>query len=252
MSYFTIKNFTRYNTEDLEAVLRLAEQVSGGHPALLDRYQKSGPLVAPVIMVKTYKPSALYRTEEAWNGPFTQRTSTQVRIYVKAVQTWSRPQQDVRLVDPKDLYDTPIEALAAVGGVEVLPKEAVRQLCKRFSHFFSGSHTIKWESPEHDLPVVRVEAKKQGRETQAVKQEAALYRANKSWADCRRHLQKAREDLMQFEKRHTSAMGQLKRSKAVPTDEQNSLDTRVGLLLEQMNEVERCLNVVQGVSPKND
>lgn len=251
MSYFTLKNFTRYNTEDLEAVLRMVGQTSGGSPALLDRYVPSGPFVEPVIMVKTYKPSALYRTEEAWNGPFTQRTSTQVRIYVKAVRTWSRPQQDVRLVDPKDLYDTPIEALAAVGGVEVLPKEAVRQLCKRFSHFYTRS-TARWESPEHDLPVVRIEAKKQGRETQAVKQEGARFRANKAWSDSRRHLVKAREDLIMFERRHVSALNQLKRSKAVTTDEENSLDTNVRLLLEQMNEVERCLSVVQGVSPKND
>ena len=134
MSFHT-KNFTRYNTEDLEALLgRIADYitVATGLPAKLDpRIQR--------IEFHDYSPADPIETYRTWDSNNNNYNTHKRRKYVGPIKR-ARPER-VPLLVPRMLWASPVEALAsAMGEIECAPVEMLQRLSQDLVHMFQYDH----------------------------------------------------------------------------------------------------------------
>lgn len=133
MSNFPIKNFTRYNTEDLEALLgRTADYVTvaTGLPSKLDpRIQR--------IEFHDYSPEDPIETYRTWDN--NKYNIHKRRKYVGPIKK-ARPER-VPLLVPRMLWASPVESLAsAMGEIECVPVEMLQWLSQGLVHMFQYDH----------------------------------------------------------------------------------------------------------------
>jgi len=135
MPIFEIENYTRYNTDDLLAVLDAIEE-SVAKAALPVKAatiytRRNGSYRPGVLVFRDYNPTSL-----SMEGSF-----------VKSYGRTYAANDQVGIVPPEKVFASPLEALAAVEKEQVkLPMPALSQLVQRLSSFYdlTGSFNV-WE-----------------------------------------------------------------------------------------------------------
>ncbi len=153
MGIFHIKNFTRYDTRDLESLFEYVEYVLQQKGMSIDRqyvypWKKEGGKISPIVVIKETRPKQLYRTDYSDREA---ATSSGVRLYCDSY--FRRVGSNILLVSPDILFDTPMEAIANCGNVSIVPNEAVRSWCRRISFLYEG--VFRWSNTKDmiDFPL---------------------------------------------------------------------------------------------------
>lgn len=151
-SVFHIKNFTRYNTEDLEQLLEFVEAMIHKKTSKIpDRqyvypWKKQGGKISPILTLRETSPKTLYRRDYSDHEAETFAEGT-VRVYCDSFVR--RINSDIALVAPDLLFDTPMEAIANCGNISIAPNAAVRAWCRRFSFLYED--IFRWSSTKDVL-----------------------------------------------------------------------------------------------------
>jgi len=185
MSIFNLKNFTHYNTDDIQTLLDLVEgsvlDYEGcAEPVVRKRYGGSDIRIPLHIVLKEYAPKTLYEKKTTYNNAGRSHTVSDIRVYVKDTLHHTAS-NEVCIVSPEMLWDTPIEALAASS--EHMPEAAVLALALRFKELFTTQcgTDIEWTLHRASLPPIRIEAKKSSRIDEAEHVRLVQARVFKSW-----------------------------------------------------------------------
>jgi hypothetical protein len=128
MSIFEIQNYTRYNTEDIEALLAALEGVLFGSGDTVQSWAGKTPLLGEkeVLEIRTYSPVQV----EDHSGR---------RNCVKEAVSYRRSSV-VRIILPERLFSSPVEALSTAGDEYALAtQEALNQLCQRLALLYTVS-----------------------------------------------------------------------------------------------------------------
>ena len=180
-----ICNYTRYNTDDLLALLNAVEaaipsyEKKGGVPTLGNSIQRvSVTDIEPVVTFKVF--TGVPRENASSHGKG--RVVHSRRLM--AAQRWRYP-LEMRCIPPEKLHMNPMAALTAAGdGVELLPQHMVEELVERFCGFYAywgyqyGKQTP--DKPSISGLQVRVESKRAASAPKRTKRTVALERIERA------------------------------------------------------------------------
>jgi hypothetical protein len=173
MPVIPIRNFTRYNTDDLIAIQVRVEAylVTRGAPlTALNRVDN--------IEFHHYEPGDPSAKNKKWNGKGYDVTET--RKYVGAM-SYARPER-VQLLVPKLLYENPLEALAVSSDAEIAPAEMVQRIAMdivrryEFDEWHYRDSSGKAELTTDGL-TLRIEAKVQSKKPNSLREREKARRA---------------------------------------------------------------------------
>jgi hypothetical protein len=225
MAIFEIKNYTRYNTEDLLALFDAAESELRGRglsPQRVESPYRMGVIDA-VVSFKDYSPSDSFTTKSHWDNDARRYISYELRRYVKEVETW-KPSPNIRLIPPSKIYTNPMEALASTAGDEVIPRAMMEALAERIATLYRGGAEIVALLAGM---TVRIMPKRAATVDKAEKERVARDAARKTWGESSYTLGKVRHYTQSFLSGHRSAMNRLKRSKVTLTAEEVALEAAI-------------------------
>lgn len=242
MAIFTINNFTRYNTDDLLALLEHVEKKVMAHaqcvlPVNVVPWQPNSARIPRTIILKTYNPASVYETfTDSING---KKKTRKVRLYVKDIGNHAT--NEVRLLEPQKMWDTPTEALAAAA-TGTLPVEAVQALAARFHKLYHGAPGLQ---KNEKLPSIRIEAKLQKSIDSAEKARSAHSRAYNAWSDTVYPLGKITSVFGNVKKTVDRGLKVLSRSKVPTTPEQDRFVESIRILSVALQQTDACLKDIE-------
>ena len=246
MPLFEIKNFTRYNTEDLTAIFDAIEaKLTKVEPGGVHTYRSRVEVkIDPTVSFKDYKPSQPFKRNSHWDNTQRRTVYTQVRQYIKAPPSWKRD-PDIRLVPPEMIHVNPLSALAAVE-TDTIPEEMLVLLVARIARLYSedlvNSDEIVAACPVRILP-------KRARTVGAAeKHRVARVAARKAWSSGNYALNQINRYTEDFTREHDKAFSRLKRSKVIPNERELAISTA----FEQFQAAHNDLLTVLAAACKDD
>jgi hypothetical protein len=239
MAIFTISNFTRYNTNDLLALLEVVEKrvvkhIGGASPTSIITWKPDAEKIPTVVILKTYTPGSVWETYTNYNNGKKEQSKT--RLYVKS--SGHVGSNEVRILDPAKMWDSPPEALAAAEA-GTIPKGAVIALARRFYKLYQGGDGISKETDR--LPSIRIENKQQKKVDSEERRRSAHSRAYKAWSSIDYPLGKVIYSFGLIEKTVERGLKVLRRAKVEPTPEQERLADSVRHLANALQHTKDCL-----------
>tara|TARA_Y100000310_G_scaffold310777_1_gene356377 strand:- start:203 stop:1069 length:867 start_codon:yes stop_codon:yes gene_type:complete len=270
MSLFRIENFTRYNTEDLQALLDSVEkaiQARGKVPqrARLHPHKDEEGRIGPTVTVKDYSPSEPYLTVSAYvprpGGGGGSNQNIRVRAYVKHKTGYlGTSAADIRIIQPNKLFVDPVEALAACDKHSILgdflPAEATADLVARFLCLFSGTHTgwrgaLRESGQEiqravmQDEPSVRIGKRRAAKVGVEERHRVAKLKAAEDWSEGRYFFCALLTQAGKVDRAHNRATARLLRAK-VPMDEtQDRVAEAAATLAQAVEDLKRAIEEVR-------
>lgn len=227
MAIFEIKNYTRYNTEDLLALFEAAESELRGKglsPQRVESHYGLGVIDA-VVSFKDYSPSDSFTTKSHWDNEARRYISYALRRYVKEVENW-KPSPNIRIIPPSKIYTNPLEALASTAVDEVIPRAMMETLAERIATLYRDGQYPQLVALLAGM-TVRIMPKRAATVDKAEKERVARDAARKTWRESSYTLGKVRQYTQSFLSGHRSAMNRLKRSKVALTAEEVALEAAI-------------------------
>ena len=268
MSTFEVKNYTRYNTEDLTGLLDAVDaaviSIAGGaERARLSPWgQGRDHVVSTVVAFKDYT-TKTWVPEQKWGAG----SNRQRRVFVKPQMGYSRrAENDIRIVPPNKLWTDPLAQLAAcaAGNQDIfLPEEARVQLIQRLLTLYSGvsGWILTGLDPRGDriyeqalsqAPQVRIERKRAAAVGTKEKHRVARHRARRAWFRSDYDVGKLRQYGESLAKSNTSALNTLKRSKVPLHGMESDVDQAVQTLLDAVKGCEIALAALKKTQAPGD
>tara|TARA_Y100000034_G_C6852029_1_gene386618 strand:- start:249 stop:1079 length:831 start_codon:yes stop_codon:yes gene_type:complete len=230
---FSVKNYTHYNTEDLEAFLagveELAEEMFGFIMRTPVAYYSRDPNPARVgaeVTFKDFTSKKTHVTENYYCQESRRSHAVTRRNFVKFLSPYgNRPaENDIRIVPPTRLGFTPLEQLSLCGSGEdpnCLSVEVKEQLARRLLDLYDSGGPRSLDSTQRarvdqhaqlSCPI-RIMPKREGKVDTAEKHRVARHRAQRTWGESRYSMDKVLFYMERLDYTHKSALGQLSRSK---------------------------------------
>lgn len=182
---FRVLNYTRYNTDDLIALVNAVERViptntwRHGRPVLSNTALRVGVQgKEPVLTFKVF--TGAPRENSKWNGQHRQIINRRLM----APSRWRYP-LEMRCIPPEKVHANPIESLAAsTAEQEVLPASMVAEIVEKMTSLYEHWQ-YKYGSQTPDQPVisglmVRIERKRAATEPKRTKRTVALERLERT------------------------------------------------------------------------
>jgi hypothetical protein len=238
MAIFEIKNYTRYNTEDLLALFEAAESELRGkglspQRAARNMYTRVPDPIDPTVTFKDYGPSDPYTVTKRWDPQASRYASSSVRKYIKGVAAY-KSDGDIRIIPPGKIYTNALKALAATSGSEVIPAAMMEALAARVVSLYMNPVTtsggVNAEVAVRLLlagMTVRIMPRRAAAVDTAEKVRVARAAARKTWRGTNHSLEKTRQYTEAFLSEHRSAMNRLKRSRVTLTAEEADLEAAI-------------------------
>jgi hypothetical protein len=235
MAIFEIKNYTRYNTEDLLALFEAAESELRGkglspQRAARNMYTRVPDPIDPTVTFKDYGPSDPYTVTKRWDPQASRYASSSVRKYIKGVAAY-KSDGDIRIIPPGKIYTNALKALAATSGSEVIPAAMMEALAERVVSLYMNPNAVAgpWASIRLLLAgmTVRIMPRRAAAVDTAEKVRVARAAARKTWRGTNHSLEKTRQYTEAFLSEHRSAMNRLKRSRVTLTAEEADLEAAI-------------------------
>ena len=187
-----IKNYTRYNTDDIRAILERIEKESNFTG------WRNG---MQTLIISEFNPSNPYVTVRS--GP--SNRSVQVKRYVSKTM-WGRPGQ-VSILTPGKIYENPLQELVQEGEQEV-PKDMVQAIG---ASLWARGHRMAWSANAPNYADMRIRVMKKAAEKKP-KNEKSAVEARDTFA--KRNVQvveytaaRARHELHRLSKKHIGVAG---------------------------------------------
>lgn len=151
MALYRLTNYTRYNSDDLEALIDAVEAVLPGLLGYSLRrafHRGTQEVLDERITLKDYSPSKPTKEVRSYQRVFGKTTITHRRLYVKTCSFW-RATGDLRIVRPDKLWSSPEEALAACSQANgsCIPAGALEQLLWRVA----GLYELPYSKSEEEV-----------------------------------------------------------------------------------------------------
>ena len=261
---FKVKNYTRYNTEDLTGILRTIEaairSMLGWEPerAPVVSYQPDGTTVSEVIAFKDYTTKKVSRREDKWD---IETSPNFVRVYVKQTPFWRRcAENDIRIIPPRRLWTSPLEQLAATRDGDLhLPPEARAQIIHRLLTFFKSTAHAPLRDMEFmvarvlaEAPQIRIMAKRAETIPTEEKHRVARHRAYRTWVRAQCEVDKLLHHGNSLNRRSKSALGTLRRSKVPLLGLETDVDETVEALLQAVANCQTALSNLRASQDPDD
>ena len=249
MAIFEIKNYTRYNTEDLLALFDAAESELRGRGlspqrAARNMYTRVPDPIDPTVTFKDYGPSDPYTVTKRWDPQASRYASSRVRKYIKGVAAY-KSDGDIRIIPPGKIYTNALEALAATSGSEVIPAAMMEALAARVVSLYLVG--VNAEGAVRLLlagMTVRIMPRRAAAVDTAEKVRVARAGARKTWRGTNHSLEKTRQYTEAFLSEHRSAMNRLKRSRVTLTAEEAALEAAIQEFINAGNAMKDLLKKV--------
>lgn len=150
-----ITNYTRYNTDDIRAILERIEKESNFTG------WRNG---MQTLTINEFNPSNPYVT--AWSGP--SNRAVQMKRYVSKT-VWSRPGQ-MSMLTPGKIYENPLQELVQEGEQEV-PKDMVQAIG---ASLWARGHRIAWSGNAPDYADMRIRVMKKAAQKKPKNEKSAV------------------------------------------------------------------------------
>ena len=251
MPLFEIKNFTRYNTEDLIAIFDAIESrlttVEPGGVYMYSMYSRTGKVdvqISSTATFKDYKPSQHFKLHRPWDNSQGRMVSVRIRQHIKATPGWKRD-PDIRLVPPEMIHVDPLSALAAVEE-NTIPEEMLTALVTRIASLYSeGVDNLAEIVAACPVRILPKRARTVGA---AEKHRVARAAARKAWSSGNYALNQINRYTEDFTREHDKAFSRLKRSKVIPNERELAISTA----FEQFQAAQNVLVSVLAAACKGD
>ena len=275
MSLFTIKNYTRYSTEDLTALVDLIEEAlqHHRHGVRPERVMQSAWLeteeqerVGSLISFKDFNTKLTWLVTQTWSTS-SNRAQPKRRNFVKPAKPWTNDaENDIRIVTPSKLWLNPLEELAACAGGEdagggdgvnvCLPNEAQEQIMDRVFRLFEGATEsygrklsalglLAWKRVADQNPKIRITDKRGSSLGTKEKQRVARCKALRTWGGADYAASKIAYYLSDLEASHASALGTLRRSKVPLSGREQEVERTITALREALEEARTALSTLR-------
>lgn len=160
-----IENETRYSTEDIVALFNDYEALLAANGEVQATYEGAGP---GVFRFRDYSPASRTVTRRSWDG--TRYAEETLPNFVRSAIWGAQTEHVIGLIKPSMLYESPLEALAAVSdGAERTPSGFSESILREAVRYGYRSQNEAWRAYEQVVwagrPEVRIHAKRESRKT---------------------------------------------------------------------------------------
>lgn len=234
MSIFTISNFTRYNTNDLEALFNYVEArvVAQGNKSYMGAsFQPSPnkwrtPKDSLFIAIKEYNPQG--------SGPY--------YSFVKGHAYSTDP--DLGILSPDKLVSSPVERIAAAHTKPMFPKHGCADLASRIYNRYDTTGMAaepKWVEFA-DLPTIQIEDKPSKKVDIVERHRVARKLSKGSLAVAEDFLKRAKNHYADMSKSVGSGLKHLTKSKIELSSDELELQKQVTIAEHQINYISTLLS----------